>query len=379
MMQAAYTNCTIFTGSHTEKDKAILVKNNVVEKMTDINHIPAGYKIEDLQGINVAPAFIDLQIYGGNGKLFSAELTTAAIAATYQYCVSGGCTQFMLTMATSSIEDFLKGMEAVREYQTKGGKGLLGLHMEGPYINPAKKGAHALQHIKKPTIEEVRMLLDKGRGILKMMTLAPEMCDEKIIRLLKDEGILVSAGHSNATYAEASKGFATGIPAATHLFNAMSAFQSREPGMVGAIYNNDAVRCSVVTDGIHVDFVSVRISKKLMGERLFFITDAVTETTKGNYKHVFNRDRYALPDGTLSGSALTMMQSVRNGVYHVGIPVEEALRMASSYPAQLLQLPVPLGKIAPGYAAEFVLFNDNLELQGVIIGNNVKISSKSHV
>lgn len=372
-MQTAYTNCKIFTGSHTEKDKAIWVKDNVVEKITDINLIPADYKIIDLQGINVAPAFVDLQIYGGKGKLFSAELSTEAIAATYQYCVAGGCTRFMLTMATNSMEDFLKGMEVVSEYWAEGGKGLLGLHMEGPYINPAKKGAHALHHIKKPTVDEIKMLLDKGRGILKMMTLAPEMCDEKILRLLMDGGILVSAGHSNATYAEASMGFTAGIPTATHLFNAMSAFQSREPGMVGAIYNNDTVKCSVVTDGIHVDYISVRISKKIMGERLFFITDAVTETSNGNYQHVFKGDHYALPNGTLSGSALTMMQSVRNGVRQVGIPLEEALRMASTYPAQLLQLPIPLGKIAPGYAAEFVLFNDDLDLQGVIIGDNLNV------
>lgn len=367
-MKTAYTNCKLFTGSHKETGKTILVNNSIIEGLADIKNIPEGYNIKDLGGMNVAPALIDLQIYGGDGKLFSAELSTEAIAATYQYCLRGGCTRFMLTMATSSIEDFLKGMELVNDYWQQGGKGLLGLHMEGPYINPAKKGAHIPEYIKKPTVDEVKMLLERGKGILKMMTLAPEVCDEEIIQMLMEEGIIVSAGHSNATYAEAAGGFAAGIPTATHLFNAMSAFQSREPGMVGAIYNNETVKSSIVADGIHVDFVSVRISKKLMGERLFFITDAVTETSKGGYQHVYKGDHYALPNGTLSGSALTMMQSVRNGVHRAGIPLEEALRMASTYPARLLQLPVPLGRIAPGYAAEFVLFDDALELGGTITG-----------
>lgn len=365
-MKTAYTHCNIYTGSKKETGKAILVNHNIIEQLADEKNITSAYQVKDLGGLNVAPAFIDLQIYGGDGKLFSAELDTEAIAATYQYCLRGGCTQFMLTMATNTIGNFLKGMELVKQYWQQGGKGLLGLHMEGPYLNPAKKGAHIPEHIKKPSADEVRLLLEKGKGVLKMMTIAPEVCDKAIIRMLLDNNIIVSAGHSNATYAEAAKGFALGIPTATHLFNAMSPFQGREPGMVGAVYNNDTVKSSIVTDGIHVDFVSVRVSKKIMGERLFFITDTVAETSKGEYRHVLKGDRFTLPDGTLSGSALTMMQSVKNGVQHVGIPLEEALRMASTYPAQLLQLPVPLGKIEPGYAAEFVLFDDALDVKGVI-------------
>ncbi len=365
-MKIAYTNCSIYTGIKKETGKAILVNNNITEGLINEKELPAGYAIKDLGKLNVAPAFIDLQIYGGDGKLFSAELNTEAIAATYRYCLRGGCTQFMLTMATNTIENFLKGIDLVKQYWQQGGKGVLGLHMEGPYLNPVKKGAHILECIKKPTVDEVAMLLEKGKGVLKMMTIAPEVCDEKIIRMLMDNDIIVSAGHSNATYAEAAKGFALGIPAATHLFNAMSPFQSREPGLVGAVYNNDTVKSSIVADGVHVDFVSLRISKKIMGERLFFITDAVAETAKGEYRHVFKGDRFTLPNGTLSGSALTMMQSVKNAVAHAGIPLEEALRMASAYPAQLLKTKVPLGKIEAGYAAEFVLFNDALDVKDVV-------------
>ena len=199
-----------------------------------------------------------------------------------------------------------------------------------------------------------------------MMTLAPEVCDTEIIELLMQNGIIVSAGHTNATYVEAKNKFAIGIPTSTHLFNAMSPLQSRAPGMVGALYNDDKIKASIVADGIHVDFAAVSISKKIMGERLFFITDAVTATSQGAYQHVFTGDRYTLPDGTLSGSALTMMKCVSNAVNHCGISLDEALRMASTYPAQLLTGNKILGKIAKGFTADFVVFDDALNVNQVI-------------
>lgn len=365
-MNTAYTNCSIYTSEKQFTGKAILTTGGVVEAIVDPKDIGEGYEIKDLGGLNIAPGFIDLQIYGGNGKLFSADLDTASIQSTYEYCLNGGCTQFMITMATNTIEIFLKGMEIVRRYWEQGGKGLLGLHLEGPYISYEKRGAHLANCIKKPTVAEVKMLLDQGKGVLKMMTLAPEVCDAEIIELLMKNGVIVSAGHSNATYEEATDKFATGIPTTTHLFNAMSPLQSRAPGIVGAIYNDDTIKASVVADGIHVDFASVAISKKIMGERLFFITDAVAETRKGDYQHVFTGDRYTLPNGTLSGSALTMMKAVNNVVQHCGIPLDEALRMASTYPAQLLSDKIPFGRIAKGYAADFVVFDDTLTVKQVI-------------
>lgn len=365
--KTVYTNGVIYTGLDVLTGKAIVVEDNIIRTIVHTEAVKQSDTVYDLHGMNIAPAFIDLQIYGANNQLFSANPTVESIAETYQYCLAGGCSQFMITMATNSIEVFLEGMEAVRAYWQQGGKGLLGLHLEGPYMNPAKKGAHIEKYIKKPTMSEVSMLLEKGKDVFKMITLAPEMCDDAIIRLLVANGIIVSAGHSNATYAEAQKGFAAGIPAATHLFNAMSPFQSREPGMVGAIYNNPGIKCSVVADGVHVDFVSLKISKQIMGNRLFFITDAVTNCSEGGYQHVFKEDRYTLPDGTLSGSALTMMQSVKNGVTKANISLEEALRMATVYPAELLKSDIPYGKIAPGYAAEFVVFDDALTVQKMVV------------
>ena len=176
----------------------------------------------------------------------------------------------------------------------------------------------------------------------------------------------MSAGHTNATYREAMNGFNKGIPTATHLFNAMSPFQHREPGMVGGIFDHPRAMSSIVCDGVHVEYPAVRIAKQILKERLFFITDAVAEITEGEYKHIFKGDRYTLPDGTLSGSSLTMMQCVKNAVSHAGISLEEALRMASTYPAKLLGEHSPLGRIAKGYQCSLIVFDDDLNVREVI-------------
>lgn len=365
-MPGAIINAKIFTGSSIETDKAILVNNGLIENIVVPSKIPAGYTIEDLMGFNIASSFIDLQIYGGNGKMFSHELTAEALQSTYEYCLAGGCAHFMITMATNSMENFFRGIDAVQEYWDQGGKGVLGLHLEGPYINPVKKGAHVERYIKKPTLEEVQQLFSRGKEVIKMITIAPEICDEKTLDFLLKQEIIVSAGHTNATYKEATDGFNSGIPAATHLFNAMSPLQHREPGMVGAIFDHPKVMSSLVCDGVHVDYVAIRISKKILKERLFFITDAVTEVREGEYKHIFKGDRYSLPDGTLSGSCLTMMQCVKNAVQYAGLPFDEALRMASTYPAKLLGETYKLGKIEKGYQSSFVVFNDELKVIRVI-------------
>jgi N-acetylglucosamine-6-phosphate deacetylase len=362
----AFYNAVIFDGETMHHNKAVLTSEGRILDLVAEEAIPADAERINLKGNFLAPAFIDIQIYGGNGKMFSHELSVESIQATYEYCLSGGATQFMITLATNSIEVFLKGIEVVKEYWQQGGKGMPGLHLEGPYINPVKRGAHVERYIHKPTLEEVGMLLKQGKGVIKIMTLAPEQCDAAIIQLLQDNNVIVSAGHSNATYEQASTAFDNGIPVATHLFNAMSPLQHRAPGLPGAIYNHPAAMSSIVPDGIHVDFAVLRISKKVMQERLFMITDAVAETTSGEYQHIFKGDRYTLPDGTLSGSALTMIKGVKNCVEQAGIDLEEALRMASLYPAKVIGKSNELGRIKKGYNAEMVAFDKQFNVLDVI-------------
>lgn len=355
-MKQAFLADEIFTGTETLSARAMLIEKNIITGIVPVGSEPASFTSVSFPDCMIVPAFIDLQLYGGNGKLFSHSLDSGSLESTYDYCRAGGCSHFMITMATNSTENFFKGIEAAGAYMASGKKGLLGLHLEGPWISPAKKGAHIEAFIKKPTRKEVLDILERGKGIVKMITLAPEQCEDEIITLLMDHGILVSAGHSNATYAQASHAFNMGVPAATHLFNAMSPLQGREPGMVGAIYDDPNVMSSIMCDGVHVDFSSVRISKKIMGDRLFFITDAVTSIDEGYYKHVFKGDRYTLPDGTLSGSCMTMLSTFKKAVQQVGISIEESLKMCSTYPAGLLKDPY-LGSIKVGQPADFNIIN----------------------
>ena len=370
----AFYNGLIFDGDTFNSDQAVLISDDIIVDIVSGSDIPATAEQFDLNGSYLAPSFIDLQLYGAHKKLFSQDLSFESLKATDDYCMIGGCTRFLITMATNTIEKFLQGIEVVKAFQKENKSGLLGLHMEGPYINPVKRGAHIERCIKKPTIDEVKLLMDKSEGILKMMTLAPEQCSDEVIQLLLDSNVLVSAGHSNATYQQAIDSFNKGITTVTHLFNAMSPLQGREPGMVGAVYDHATVCSSIVCDGVHIDFTAVRISKKIMKERLFLITDAVTETTEGEYKHVLNRDRYILPDGTLSGSALTMMKAVNNCVDKVGIPFEESLRMASLYPARVAKLDQQLGKIKKGYKADLLVLSKEREVKTVF--RNGKILSR---
>lgn len=361
-MKQVFQADEIYTGTGILKEHAIIIESDIITAIVPKESIPSDFSIQSFSGCLIAPAFIDLQLYGGNGKLFSHSLDSESLEATFEYCKAGGCSHFMITMATNSKENFYKGIESVGAYMESGKKGVLGIHLEGPWINKSKRGAHIEAFITKPTEDEVLSLLEKGKGIIKMITLAPEECDDEIIQLLIDNGIIVSAGHSNASFPRASQAFAMGVPAATHLFNAMSPLQGREPGMVGAIYDDPNVMSSIICDGVHVDFSSVRISKKMMGERLFFITDAVTAIDEGYYKHVFQGNRYTLPDGTLSGSCMTMMSTFKNSVQQVGISIEESLKMCSTYPAGLLKDPV-LGKIQAGQYADFNIINKkSLEL-----------------
>jgi N-acetylglucosamine-6-phosphate deacetylase len=361
-----YHNGRFFINGGFVTDISILEQDGKIIDVIQSKELPTDANRIDLHGNLVAPAFIDLQIYGGNGKMFSEELSVDALASTYEYSLAGGASQIMITIATNSMEVFHEGIAKVREYRQSGRKGVLGLHLEGPYLNPVKKGAHIEKYIKRPVKKEVEALLKEGEGIVKMITIAPEECDNDIIEIIMEAGILISAGHSNATYQQAMDAFKAGIPTCTHLFNAMSGFQHRAPGLVGAIYDDKKVKSSIVADGIHVDFPAVRISYNIMKERLFFITDAVAAVDNGDYPHVFRGDRFTLPDGTLSGSALTMMKCVKNGVMECGIPLERAIEMASAIPASLTDKADCLGKIQKGFNCELVVFDDDLNVQQVI-------------
>lgn len=355
MSQLAYTNAKIFTSEKWLENQAVLINEGNIIGIISAEKNPENFEVIDCKGKILAPAFVDLQIYGAGGKLFSAYPTTEALQLLAEYNLKYGTANCLATIATQTLDVIHASIDAIKEYWVKDGKGILGLHVEGPFINKIKRGAHIESFIHVPTEAEITDLLEYANGVIKMVTLAPETCGNNIVDLFLRSGVVVSAGHSNATFAEATKSFDEGITTATHLFNAMSPLHHRDIGLPGAVLNHPTVMASIIPDGIHVSFETVKLAKKSMGERLFFITDAVTETNIGPYQHIFNHDHYALPEGTLSGSALTMLQGVQNAVKYCGIPLDEALRMASLYPARLMGLNKKLGKIEVGFVGDFVV------------------------
>ena len=362
----AFTNARVFTGTHWLEKATVVVEGHQIKAVAEQLPPEPGAAVVDLQGLCLAPALIDLQIYGGNGHLFNNEPTPACLQKTYEAVLAGGGAYFQITLSSVPYALVWQGIAACKAYWDAGGKGLLGLHLEGPYFNPEKRGAHPLKNIRKPLREEVVELIERGRGVVTYITVAPEQFDDDTLDLLLQSDIYVSAGHSNATFAEAMHGFQRGIGRATHLFNAMSPLQSRAPGMVGAVYTAKPWT-SIIADGIHCDFAALRISKDLLGEKLFLITDAVTPSETGDYRFRFAGDRYLNESGTLAGSCLTLWQAVKNVVAHAGIDLSEALRMTSTYPAQVVGQSHRLGRVAPAFEANFILFDEALNLKGVVM------------
>lgn len=249
---------------------------------------------------------------------------------------------------------------AIDACKSYAGKGLVGLHLEGPFFNPVKRGAHHEAFVQEPSIDFVQEIIDRTNGLPTYMTIAPEMFAPEVLTLLKNSHIMCSMGHSDATFEEAQN---AGITRITHLFNAMSQWQSRALGLVGASFRSDAWT-SIIADGLHCDFESLRLAKQLKGEKLFLITDAVTHDESGPYVFSKNGARFTNEAGVLSGSALTMDEAIRNCVNKAGISTEEAIRMATVYPAEVANLH-DLGTIEVGKRACFVHLADDLQVKQV--------------
>jgi len=355
----------VFTGERWLEDHAIVATSGIIDDVIPASSLQGNISSEYFPKCFIAPAFIDVHIYGAHKKLFAVFPEADSLHKLNDYCNEGGAAYFLPTVATNDRQVFYKSIDAIRAYWAEGGHGVLGLHIEGPWINPVKKGAHIESFIHSPDLNEVAELLAYGKDVIKMITLAPEVCTNEVVRYILSHNIVVSAGHSNATYAQAMKGFQMGIKTVTHLYNAMSALQHRAPGLVGATFESD-VTASVIPDGHHVDYAAIRIAKRIMADRLFAITDAVTETTQGHYQHYLVGDKYEAA-GILSGSALNMNKAFQNLVRHVGVSIDESLRMCSLYPARVLKKENELGKIEKGFEMKLVAVDENLELVKLIV------------
>ncbi|AOM77553.1 N-acetylglucosamine-6-phosphate deacetylase [Pedobacter steynii] len=345
--------------------QTIFIEDGKINRITD-ERVPSGYEIVDAAGDYIGAAFIDLQIYGSGGNLFSAYPTAATLKQMDEDLLSKGTTGFLACVATNSPEIVYQCLDAAKEYR-KEAKGFLGLHLEGPYINAKRKGAHVEEYIYKASLEEVKRLLDYGEGTIKMMTIAAELQDEEVINYLLDEGIVLSLGHSDADFSEATAAYDSGFKTTTHLFNAMPSIHHRAPNLPVAVFSHPTAMASIIADGTHVDLEMVKMTYKVMKDRLFLITDAVTECGIGPYQHQLKGNKFVTPDGTLSGSNITLLQAVQNCVQYCDISLSQALRLASTNPARLMGLAENKGALSIGKDADLLFLSPELKLTKVFV------------
>lgn len=369
----ALLNATIYTGHDMLTQHAVLIAAGKIHSVVKIDELPKDIETIDLNGDILSPGFIDLQLNGCGGVMLNDQITADTMQIMHLANLKSGCTSFLPTLITSSDEDMKQAIQAERNYQQQYQNQSLGLHLEGPYLNVLKKGIHRPDFIRKSDSNMIDIICDNSDVIAKV-TLAPEQNSPEHIRRLSDANIVVSIGHTNATYAEARQGFANGISFATHLFNAMTPMVGREPGVVGAIYDTPEIYAGIIADGFHVDYANIRIAHKVKGEKLVLVTDA-TAPAGADMDHfifvgkkVYYRDGKCVDEnGTLGGSALTMIEAVQNTVEHVGIALDEALRMATLYPARAIGVDNKLGQIKPEMVANLTVFDRNFKVKATIV------------
>ncbi|TPG09839.1 N-acetylglucosamine-6-phosphate deacetylase [Rhodanobacter glycinis] len=376
-MTVALTNARVLAADGWRNDLAVLLDG---ERIVDLLP-PADPRVReaphqhDLGGAMLLPGFIDVQVNGGGGVLFNEAPTVDALrrigAAHRRY----GTTGFLPTLISDDAAVMGAALAAVEQALTEGVPGVLGIHLEGPYLAPARKGVHDPKYFHAPDRDELAMLCASHRGV-RLLTLAPDQVPLASIVTLAAAGVIVCAGHTAADYATTRAALAAGVRGFTHLFNAMTPFGSREPGVVGAALEDADSWCGVIVDGHHVHPASLRvaIAAKPRGKMLL-VTDAMPPVGSDHPDFVLNGETITAKggicqtaQGVLAGSALDMATAVRNTVQLLGLPLDEAVRMASTYPADFLGLGASHGRIAAGYQADLVVLDDDYRVQQSWIG-----------
>ena len=377
----ALTHGRIYTGHEVLDNHAVVIADGMIERVCPLEALPAGTDTHDVNGALIAPGFIDLQLNGCGGVQFNDDIDAISVetlTVMQRANERSGCTSFLPTLITSTDELIKRAVEVMRAYLAQNANQALGLHLEGPWLNPLKKGTHDPALIRKPDAALVDFLCENADVIAKI-TLAPEQVDREIIKRLSKAGIVISAGHSYATSEEAREGIAAGISFATHLYNAMPPITGREPGLIGTLFDSPDVWCGIIADGLHVNYVNIRNAKRLKGDKLILVTDATAPAGAAIDRFIFAgktiyyRDGLCVDEqGTLSGSALTMIEAVANSVEHAGISLEESLRMATLYPARAMGVEDKLGSVTAGKVANLTVFTRDYQIiQTFVNGDEV--------
>jgi len=335
----------------------------------------------DLGGGTLLPGFIDVQVNGGGGVLFNNSTDVEALRRIGQAHRRYGTTGYLPTLISDDVEVMRAAIAATRQAIAEGVPGVLGIHLEGPYLAPARKGTHNVDKFRVPDAAELALATSLDNGVT-LITLAPERLPVDSIRALAAAGARVFAGHTAGSYDEIRAGLEAGVCGFTHLYNAMSPLQGRDPGAVGAALEDRHAWCGLIVDGVHVHPASLRVAlaAKPRGT-LFLVTDAMPMVGADSPSFDLYGETITEVDGVvrnaagaLAGSALDMASAVRNSVQWLGVSLDEAARMASLYPAQCLGLDDRYGRIAPGYQADLVLLDDALQVRQTWIAGAVEAS-----
>jgi len=368
-LEALRNACVLSDGAFLESHTVIIDGGLIKSIEPDGAQYDGLSNVVDIGGNYLLPGFVDLQVNGGGGVLFNDEPSVDTIRRIGEAHRFFGTTSFMPTLITDEARVMERAILAVREAIEIGVPGVLGIHLEGPYLNPEKCGAHDAGNFRTLDLAAVDLLssLDLGRTLV---TLAPEMTNPELIASLRSRNVVVSAGHTNAGFKCIQEAFDAGVTGVTHLFNAMSNITAREPGVVGAALDNDELWCGIIIDGFHVDPACLRLAMAAKPiSRLFLVTDAMPGV--GTDMKAFNLNGESVTieggkcvnsDGTLAGSNLDMSSAVTNAVQMMGVTLAQAISMASQNPAEFIGLGETLGQIKAGYRADLIMADRSLNI-----------------
>jgi len=369
-MRTALMNGRVLTPEGERADCAVLLRGARIEALVPPDDPRCrDVRVEDLGGQLLVPGFIDTQVNGGGGVLFNDGPDSGSIRAIGAAHRRFGTTGFLPTLISDDLDVIARAIAAVQSAIAAGVPGVLGIHIEGPFLNRARRGVHDAKHLRKLDSSIVPLLCSLRTGKT-LVTLAPEMTTPEVISELTARGVIVAAGHSNATFAQAMRAIAHGLRGFTHLFNAMSPLAPREPGLVGAALYDESTWCGIIVDGHHVDPVTLELALRCKRhDRFVLVTDAMPAVGSDADSFVLQGKIIRVVDGacrddagTLAGTALDMATAIRKAISTLGLEPAEAIRMASQYPADYIGMGHELGRIAPGYRANLALVDDGLHV-----------------
>jgi len=377
-MLTALLNARVLTPDEELAGATVVVRDGRIEAVGVGLMPPTGARTIDLAGLILAPGFIDIHVHGGGGVSLITE-DPSEIRSYARWVVSRGVTGFLVTLVGAPLPQMERWLAAVvaTDDGVDGGARLLGVHLEGPFVNPARRGALPTEGLRPPDVAQFLALAEAAQGRLKIITLAPELPGAAdIVAAARQRGVVVSMGHTDATYEQALEAIEWGVQQATHCFNGMRPFHHRDPGCLGAILSSPRISAELIADGVHVHpgaMASLLAAKGPQGTIL--VTDGIAAAglADGAYSLAGEAIQVqsgvaSLADGTLAGSVVTMDQAVRN-IVRLGLaPLAEAVRMASTNPASALGLGQRLGRIAPGFAADLVALDERLEIAMTFVG-----------